>query len=792
MNYAKTAYLKVVELEKKIQANNTQTSLQNSFLEFDKNDIEQAIDSTFFEFEFPTLDLTKNSNICFQVQVCFTLETDDIVDSLILLDGVEIYEDKTLISSSQNQFLIMKTFSPVQTVSQKLSLKFRSNQSLNNLVFTSIKVVVMGLANINENSEIQLSALTFDNQVLISYVDTNRLYYQICDLSPQYVNAKNFTFLQSCISHAFMNSCAEKLELSNVLLLLVDENKKLYLKKPFGVDSNQFIDSDVSFVCGTLIESDKKQNLFLYIKNGKVYYSNIIDGRIIKSQKLKLPKGEYKEVSIATHKDSEFVYVVATQTNNASYILRSVIEFETGKFIETIKANYIVKISKYVDMQISDRSSIETVKASCNFLVNPFVVYQKLLDSRLTENLKCALSYSNELYETPNHIVYGVKLDKLNPIGKTWATYTDDAVDFEGAYMDFENDKFVDNGWESRWPFTEIRPCLFDCQTHEVIGYLDKNDFSKFTDGSPADIYTSGTNIVAIEFPQIFYSITSDSQYIYIKISNEKTGKCTNIPYLCNEKMADKLYVSAYPSPGPEYETNDLLRIYSGMKFHPADKSYSLRVKTLLATLGSDISVISYYFNTLVCCLFAIMFKSTDARASLGVGFTETRTEYYTGELDKKGMNYGSNKSGHTKLFGMEDYYGLTKTITTGVYVNKDTGHYFYYDGRDEALLFPEIHQTFKEYKSLPFPKTSTVITSLVGDNVAGFLSSTKDGETDLTLGFCDKCSLEVPIGKLPLLGNAMGEAGGLFAIQIFQAAVKASCIIRPFYQKFSQKEDSL
>jgi hypothetical protein len=52
-------------------------------------------------------------------------------------------------------------------------------------------------------------------------------------------------------------------------------------------------------------------------------------------------------------------------------------------------------------------------------------------------------------------VVYGIKISKTNPDPFASVSYTDDSVGFSPSYGN--NGNFIDNGWNSRFPFSKIR-----------------------------------------------------------------------------------------------------------------------------------------------------------------------------------------------------------------------------------------------------------------------------------------------------------------------------------------------
>lgn len=284
----------------------------------------------------------------------------------------------------------------------------------------------------------------------------------------------------------------------------------------------------------------------------------------------------------------------------------------------------------------------------------------------------------------PAQVIYGVKLDKTmnnnKPLGASWATYTDDAVGLNGAYMDFQNDTFVDNGWLNRFPFNQIKPCMV--KDGAVVGYLDPNDYTKYADGTPSNNNNRSSGNVMIEVPKIYYKISEDNTYIYIQISNQMfTGACC-LAHVYKGDELDKIYVDAYLTGDRNYQTYGPCSI-AGLRAAP--ESFSLGYANMYPEIkehrGDRCECFTYNLFTLFGCLFAVMFKSTNARTSLGLGLEKyTVNMVVTGVADQKGMYYGSNywtsgdpEQGRIKLFGMEDYYGAKYTYVAGFYVDTNT-----------------------------------------------------------------------------------------------------------------------
>lgn len=788
MNYGKSAYLKVVELEKKIGENNQQFSNKNGYLEFDKPKLNETILNQIHTEEFPEISLEQNKDICLQIQVCVSSSNQDSLKTKICLNETIIHEENTQISSGYNEFMVIKSFTPISSTSQKLSLIFENELSSNSVKILSVKVIILGLSNLSSNDKIEMNALVFGENIIVSYVDSGILYYQICNPKPQSISKEKFVKYSKAISHCFMKKSVSATQNSDLYLLIVDSENNLKLVSPFSSSQPIYIDNNVSFVTGTLLENHEDQNLICYIKNGEVFYSTITDGKVIKGRKIPLDGSDFKEICIATNSESEYVFLIATNEQNSSYILRSLLETASGKFVETISVNYMVKVSKYIDMELCDKKSVEHLSLLANFLISPYILFDNFIGKKSISTLKCSLDYSAVEYFYEDTFLYGVKLDKNNPDPTSWATYTDDAVGFEPAYMDFENDVFVDNGWKSRWPFKRFKPCLYNKFTHKVDKYIDKENYLKYDNGEPSNIQNRSSKLVFVEFPRMYYRISTDENYIYIQITNKEREGFVSYAFDCFQVKNDHIYVSAYLG-NIDFSTDIGYSVYSGKEiFLQENKSWDTITRNLIS-YGYYCYSLPFPIYTLFQCLFIIMFKSTDVRNKFGVGVTEKKDHYYAGELDTKGMYYGSNKSGRIKLFGIEDLYGLTRIISGGLEIKSD-GKWYWHDpttrghyGGTSSKLYSEVTG---EKVILPHLSSEEryVTVNISGDTRLGFFGVNNETNQDKTKGFCETSCASVP-GHAIALGNKEGQGGGLFSCEVVSSEDETTLATRVcFYDK--------
>lgn len=358
----------------------------------------------------------------------------------------------------------------------------------------------------------------------------------------------------------------------------------------------------------------------------------------------------------------------------------------------------------------------------------------------------------------PKPIVYGVSLDKSIMTAGQWESYTDDAVDLQPAYMDFTNDTFVDNGWTSRWPFNQIKPCLV--KDGAVVGYLDPNDYTLFEDGTKAGITNRSNGNVMIEFPLIYYKLSSDENKITVQISDKELEGFTDRAFWHKGQRSNKIYVGAYLS-GDSYLTSRGFYSISGSLLTDL---YTINlVDHYKYNKGTNEEFMPFDVLTLVQCLYLIMFRNTNSQASIGYGWDNLKTNYKTGQMNTKGLYYGKKSGGSgVKLFGLEDFYGVKMTLSTGFYVDSD-GHPHVIDVYDPNMTYhPDDITNYPTIEGINFTPTSYFnLVDITGKNELGFVNVSTD--KDYTTGFTDSTQPRAGSNSL-IFGTAkLREQYGIF-----------------------------
>lgn len=327
----------------------------------------------------------------------------------------------------------------------------------------------------------------------------------------------------------------------------------------------------------------------------------------------------------------------------------------------------------------------------------------------------------------PLSITYGVKIDLSNSDPETSVTYTDKATGFSKSYMDFANDTFVWGSWQNKWPFNQIKPCLF--KNGAVVKYLNPNDYSKDTDGNSVDI-TGTDGDVMIEIPKIYYKLSKDADYQYIQISDTaQTGFCC-LAHTYKGSVKNKVYIGAYQA----YYDGSKARSISGVS---ATGSVSLNSwRTYARNQGTGYE--NFYWDLLVLlqCLYVIQFKNLNSQSALGYGWANGSGYSTGGGLNNKGLYYGTSTHGQVKFLGIEDFYGSRNQWIDGAYI-LSTRNLATIDSTDSSVDYNGSGTGYTD-RGYTLSRTQSGYTkTIMGDNYGGFVPTDNQG-SDSTY-YCDR-----------------------------------------------------
>ena len=278
------------------------------------------------------------------------------------------------------------------------------------------------------------------------------------------------------------------------------------------------------------------------------------------------------------------------------------------------------------------------------------------------------LTAANEVFKgIGGKYVFSYTIDSTNSNPETAVTYTGDCAGFTPATM---GDTFNWGSWADKWPFNEIKPCLV--KNRAVVGYLNPNDYSKFEDGTPADIVSGDAGDCMVEFPKMYLGMSTDAQGITtVTITNDATVEGVyDDAFVYKGKSYSKFYVGAFKG----YVLSNKLRSLSG-KSPTVEKTIGA-FRTAAQANGEGYEQTQWYQLMLRQALYILLFKNLNSQAALGAGYTGVNSKRNTGGVNSNGVNYGlAADSVQVKCLGIEDFWGNVYEWVDGIATKNYTAY---------------------------------------------------------------------------------------------------------------------
>lgn len=358
---------------------------------------------------------------------------------------------------------------------------------------------------------------------------------------------------------------------------------------------------------------------------------------------------------------------------------------------------------------------------------------------------------------TPASVTYGVKIDLTNNNPETSVTYTDDAIDFGKSYMDFANDSFVWGSWQDKFPFNQIKPCLF--KDGAVVKYLNPNNYAEDVDGNPVDI-TGAAGDVMIEIPKVYYKLSKDENYQYIKISDTAQDGFCCLAHTYKGVEKNKVYIGAYQA----YYDGSKSRSISGVS---ATGSKSLNNwRTYARNQGSGYE--NFYWDLLILLqsLFVIQFKNLDSQNAMGYGWCNGSGYTTGGTLNTKGMNYCASGTANAQMkwLGIEDFWGSRRTWIDGAYI-LSTRNLATIDSTNPNVDYNGSGTGYTD-RGYTLASTSSGYTKrIMGENCSGFVPTDVGGSSSTY--YCDSGRVR-GAGYVPNFGGSFSSTTYVGAFYVY------------------------
>ena len=355
--------------------------------------------------------------------------------------------------------------------------------------------------------------------------------------------------------------------------------------------------------------------------------------------------------------------------------------------------------------------------------------------------------------------IYGFTINEAESNPATSVTYTDEATAFAKG----------SSAWDTSPLFINIKPCLFNAGA--VVGYLQRNDYTKFENGTAADITSGNAGDVMVEIPKMAYYMEKSGNIITCKVLigdvDAKTidAKYSYLPFSRNsEGDRDKVYVGAYLG----YDLSSKLRSLSG-KTPTANQTIGA-FRTLAQANGTGYQQLPFYQLTLLQILYIMKYGSLNGQVALGRGYVDgNAAATTTGGTNSKEFCFGETTGNQQmKIFGIEDFWGNLYQWIDGLYCNASwtiLTTYKSFNDTGSGYLFSN--------SSGNSANTSGYITKSQGGTQTGF--NTKVGGGSETTYFADSAYLTADC--LPLFGGSWSAASnaGAFRLSVNNPSSDAS-----------------
>ena len=347
--------------------------------------------------------------------------------------------------------------------------------------------------------------------------------------------------------------------------------------------------------------------------------------------------------------------------------------------------------------------------------------------------------------------VMTVIIDQSNSNPETCITYADDAVGMTPGSSEWDD-------------FFGHYPCLF--KNGVEVGRLNPNDFTKFEDGTSADITSGNAGDVMIAFPKLGYKISTSGDIVTVSMTDNTNAK--GYCYLAHTRgttVKDVFYLGAYKG----YTLDSKLRSLSGKTPTVNTTIGNFRTQAQANGSGYDQSA----FNQLIFrqCMYLLKYKNLDSQTAVGKGNVEGYARLKsTGNTNTKGMDYGTTSTvQQMKLFGLEDFWGNVYEFIDGICI--DSG----YNILTATDNFNDTGNGYTNRGASGISKdTYGWMSKIQGTSEKGFVLKEKNGSQ--TTYYCDQAFVNA--SRLAIFGCSWDTSSyaGAFALRmVISASVRDS-----------------
>ena len=316
--------------------------------------------------------------------------------------------------------------------------------------------------------------------------------------------------------------------------------------------------------------------------------------------------------------------------------------------------------------------------------------------------------YTNNYSTLHGYKVMTVRIDETDPNPDTCCTYQDDAVGMSSGATAEE--------WTE---FFGYKPCLLRNSRNGLeVKYLNPDDYTKFIDGTTADITSGNAGDVMIEFPRRGIKLSRSGNYLYVSMTDDPDADGYN--YNAHTKgttIYDNLYIAAYYPYVDDFSGSSVLTSLADSNPHQTLDNHGT-YRAYLSNKGSSYSLMTFYQLTYLQTLMLLQFRTTKSKSALGAGESNAGNGLnWRGWAKSKGLFFqirqedtsSGNKYGWFKAFGIEDLYNqIDGTLIEGIVAKYDesSSTYTFYTALDnfEFTSNYSLPQSYREVCSCFIP----------------------------------------------------------------------------------------
>lgn len=331
------------------------------------------------------------------------------------------------------------------------------------------------------------------------------------------------------------------------------------------------------------------------------------------------------------------------------------------------------------------------------------------------------ISESNRISGTPQpYKKMTVRIDLSNSNPATCSTYADDAVGMTAGSSEWDD-------------FFGHYPVLF--KDGAEVGKLDPNDFTKFEDGTDADITSGDAGDIMICFPRHGLAISTTDNIVTVSMTDDPDND--DFKYYAHSRgdnRRDVFYLGAYKG----YLLDSKLRSLSGKS--PRVNATIGNFRTYAQANGSGYEMTGFYQITYLQAMYLLKYKSLDSQTAVGMGYVSGSNAIATGGTEAWGMDcelvkqtnptYMTDSKHHVKVFGLEDLWGNVHEFVDGIYSSS---------ARNIITATDNFNDTGTGYTDNGQGATSNLsgyMSKPQGTTEKGFIAKANDGSS--TTYFCD------------------------------------------------------